>query len=143
MKGGVPTKELGLHLGILGARSEINAVCHAHGAYIIAATILMEPGPDSLPPITPGLVCFAHPLPMIPFKVPGTESFFEAASRPFIESHCRAVLLQNHGVVTVGKDFWEAINMAEEIDEAAKIFVLTQGSRRWIPEEDTAKIKAL
>jgi hypothetical protein len=40
----------------------------------------------------------------------------------------------------VGKDFQEALNVAEKIDEAARIFVLSNGRASPIPPEDLEEI---
>jgi len=141
LEGGLPTKDVDVHTGILGIRPDINVVCHVHGAFIIAASTLMDPGPDALPPITPGFAFFAYPLAMIPFVVPGTKEFARAATEQFSQSTCLALLLQNHGLVTVGKSFEEAVNIAEEIDEAARIYLMTEGKARPISAEDVHKIK--
>jgi len=139
---GIPTKDMDLHLGILGKRPEINVVCHVHGAFIISASALMDPGRDTLPPVTPGFVYFAYPLKMISFAVPGTKEFVKAAIEPFVNSECRALLLQNHGLVTVAENFNEALNIAEEINEAARVYVLTNGRAKVIPVEDISNIKS-
>ena len=141
LEGAVPTKDVEVHMGILGIRPDINVVCHVHGAFIIAASALMEPGPDALPPITPGFAYFAHPLTMVPFRVPGTKEFAKATTEQFSHPTCRALLLQNHGLVTVGKNFEEAINIAEEIDEVARIYLMTDGKAKAISLEDVRKIK--
>ena len=143
LEGGIPTKDVEVHLGILRSRPEINAVCHIHGAFIIAMSALIESGPDVLPPITPGFVYFAYPLAMIPFMVPGTKEFAKAATEHFINPGCNALLLQNHGLLTAGRNFQEALDIAEEIDEAARIHLLTNGQFRIIPEKDVNEIKGL
>jgi ribulose-5-phosphate 4-epimerase/fuculose-1-phosphate aldolase len=141
MEGGTPTKDRGMHLNILNSRPDINVVCHAHGAYIIAASAMMEPGMDTLSPLTPGFVYLAHPLEMLPFMVPGTKELARRVSEAFGREGSRALLLQNHGLVSVGRDFEEAVNIAEEVDEAARIFVLTGGKAGAIPAGDLEKIK--
>jgi hypothetical protein len=50
LAGGIPTKDAEIHLGILRSRSDIHVVCHIHGAFIVAASTLIKPGPDALPP---------------------------------------------------------------------------------------------
>jgi len=136
-----PTQDAAMHLSILDARSDVHAVCHVHGAAIVAASTLLEPGADSLPPLTPGFAYFAHPLPMLPFHPPGSEELAEAVCKAMSAPPSRAVLLQNHGLVTVGRDFEGALNIAEEIDEAAKIYLLTNGKGRTIPAEALKKIR--
>lgn len=134
--GGTPTKDANMHLAVLRARSDVNVVCHIHGAHIVAATSMLQPGPDTLPPLTPGFVYFAHPLPMIPFMPPGSPGLAESVTEILSRENSRAIFLQNHGLVTVGTDFQEAFNIAEEIDEAARIYVLTGGKARAIPLDD-------
>jgi ribulose-5-phosphate 4-epimerase/fuculose-1-phosphate aldolase len=140
LDGARPTKDADMHLGILRARPEARVVLHVHGAHIVAATAMLKPGPDTLPPLTPGFVYYAYPLPMIPFMVPGTRLLAETVVGEFSKGAKRALLLQNHGLVTLGKDFHEALNVAEEIDEAARIYLLTGGKGRTIPLGDLAKI---
>jgi ribulose-5-phosphate 4-epimerase/fuculose-1-phosphate aldolase len=141
LEGGTPTKDADMHIGILRAKPSVNVVCHVHGAYIVAATTILEPGPDTLPPLTPGFIHYAYPIPMIPFLVPGTEILAESVIRELSNEKCRALFLQNHGLVTAGKDFQEALNVAEEIDEAARIFVLTGGRAKAIPPEYLDRIR--
>jgi ribulose-5-phosphate 4-epimerase/fuculose-1-phosphate aldolase len=141
IEGENPTKDAAMHLKILRARPETEVVLHVHGAAIVAASTTMNPGPDTLPPLTPGFVYYAHPLPMLPFLVPGTQMLADAVAEEFLKRECRAVLLQNHGLVTVGKNFQDAFNVVEEIDEAARVFVLTHGKSKAIPSEDVRKIR--
>jgi len=143
LHGETPTKDVEMHLGILRVRADIDVVCHVHGSFIIAATTLLEPGSNALPPLTPGFVYFARPMAMIPFMVPGSEKLAAAVKDHFSDTECSALLLQNHGLVTVGKGLQEALNIAEEIDEAARIWLLTEGRAKVISEEDVRRIKRL
>ena len=143
MDGGTPSKDTGMHLVIYKERSDVNTVCHVHGASLIAFSTLINPGKDVLPPLTPGFVYLAHPLAMLPFIMPGSEELSESVKEIFSSSTCRALLLQNHGLVTVGKTFQEAINVAEEIDEAVKIWLQTGGKGKIIPDDGVTSIKRL
>jgi ribulose-5-phosphate 4-epimerase/fuculose-1-phosphate aldolase len=143
LESGTPTKDVEVHLGVFSERPDVNVVCHTHGAYIIAVTTLLDPGPDALPPITPGFVYFAYPLVMIPFMVPGSREFAKAATHQFSDSRCSALLLQNHGLITVGEHFQEALDIAEEIDEVARVYLLTGGRARILIDKDVRDIKAL
>lgn len=135
---GNPSKEIGMHLLILRDRPEAKVVCHVHGSYIIAASCMVEPGDDSLPALTPGFTFYAYPMPMVPFAVPGSSELLRAVGDK--AKGRRAVLLQNHGLVTVGATIEEALNIAEEVDECARAFVLTQGRAKPIPAELRGKI---
>jgi len=135
---GKPSKEVTMHLAILRECPDANVVCHVHGAYIIAASCMLDPGDDSIPPLTPGFVFFAYPMPMLPFAVPGSPELCDMVARKIKDR--RAILLQNHGLVTVGSTTEEALNVAEEVDEAARVFVVSQGKARPIPSELRDKI---
>lgn len=142
IQGEMPTKEANMHLGVLRARPDINVVFHLHGAYLIAASTLLDPGADSLPPLTPGFIYHAFPLPMLPFMVPGSADLTARVTEALSDNAACAVLLQNHGLVTIGKNFRQALNMAEEIDEAARVYVLTAGKAPPISDENIDRIKS-
>jgi ribulose-5-phosphate 4-epimerase/fuculose-1-phosphate aldolase len=137
--GGTPTKDMPMHLGILKQRPDMGVVCHVHNSYIIAASAMLPPGSDTLPPLTPGFVYYAYPLPMLPFLPPGSQELAEAAAEKL--SRHDALLLQSHGLITLGRDFPHAVNMAEEIEEAARIFVLSRGTAKSISQEHIQKIR--
>ena len=61
----------------------------------------------------------------------------------FAGSETPALLLQNHGLITIGKNFQTAINIAEEIDEVARIWLLTKGRAGVIPKAEVDRIKSL
>ncbi len=135
-----PTKEFLMHSRILDARDDVNVVCHVHGVHLIAASVQMTPGNNTLPPLTPGFCFFAYPLAMLPFYVPGTRELADAVARHFSDTETMALLLQNHGLITVGADMRQALNIAEEINEAAQVAVLSGGRFSLIPEEDIERI---
>ena len=135
---GRPSKEADMHLLVLRGQPEARVVCHVHGSYIIAASCMLEPGDDSLPALTPGFTFFAYPMPMVPFAVPGSRELLQMVGEK--ARGRRAVLLQNHGLVTIGATIEEALNIAEEVDECARVFVLSGGRARPIPAELRDKI---
>jgi len=135
-----PTKEAIMHLQILNARPDLNVVCHVHGVSIVAASAMLEPGESSLPPVCPGFVYYAYPLPMLEFMVPGSAALAASAAETMLSRGRLAVLLQNHGLIAAGPDWQTAVNVAEEVDEAASVFVLSQGKAKGIDDD---KIRAI
>lgn len=133
IEAGAPTREASMHLQILYRRPDARVVCHVHGAYVISCASLLHPGPDSLPPVTPGFAYAAHPLEMLPFLPPGSSALASKAAEALSSPKAKGVLLQSHGLVTIGKDYREAVNTAEEIEEAARIFFMTNGKAPAIP----------
>ena len=143
IEGPPPTKDALVHMEVLRRRTEVTVSCHVHGAYIIAVSSLLDPGKDSIPPITPGFVYFAYPLPMIPFLIPGSNELKKSVCQILGNGKAKALLLQNHGLITLGKDYSDAIDIAEEVEEAAHIYLLTQGKARRLTDEEIRKIKSL
>ncbi len=65
-------------------------------------------------------------MPVVPYYRPG-----DAAMEPAIEEAARgarAVLLANHGPVVSGATLTDAVHAAEELEEAAKLFLLLRGT---------------
>ena len=143
MQGDKPTKEANMHLRILRERPDINVVFHLHGPHIISISTMFEPGTSTLPAITPGFAFYAYPLPMIPFMIPGSPDLEESVSEALSGKGSCAVLLKSHGLITVGKNFNEALNIAEEVDEAARVYLLTGGKAPPISSENIGHIKSL
>ena len=135
-----PSKELAMHLGIFRARPDVQVVCHVHGSYITALTALFEPGADTLPCLCPGHTYYAHPLPMLPCFVPGTTDLAEATAAAFADEERLAVLLANHGLITVGTTPADVVNITEEVDEAAMIWFHTGGRARTLPPDAAAEL---
>jgi len=138
-----PSMETPMHLRVLEARPDISVVCHCHGPFSVAASTLLSPGADSIPPLTPGFVYHAYPLPLLSFQLPGSSKLADSVACALTKKHTRAVLLQNHGIVSMGRNLREAINIAEEIEEAAQIFLLAKGKGKVLSANQIARIKKL
>ncbi len=136
-----PSIEANLHLQVLEKRKDINVVCHVHGPNIIAATLFFEPGNSTIPPITPSFSYSAYPLPMIPYITPGTQTLSDETTKIFSNKKTKALLLQNHGLVVVGNDLREAINISEDVEEAAHIFLLSKGMGKFLSKRQVEEIK--
>ena len=97
---------------------------HLHSTQATAVACLPDVNQDNpIPPLTPYFVMrVGRRMPVIPYYRPGDpamEPTINAAAR-----HARAVLLANHGPVVSGKTLTDAVYAAEELEEAAKLFLL-------------------
>ncbi|MBS7813037.1 3-oxo-tetronate 4-phosphate decarboxylase [Roseococcus pinisoli] len=121
--GDKPTKEVFLHRAFLDARPEAGAVVHLHSTYATAISCFEE---AVIPPLTPYFVMrVGRTLPLIPYYRPGNpemEPAVHAAAKG-----AKAVLLANHGPVICGATLIDAVNAAEELEEAAKLALLLRG----------------
>jgi len=124
VSGDPPSKEVFMHRAFLQARPEAGAVVHLHSTMATAVACLADADPvDPIPPLTPYFVMrVGRRLPVIPYYRPGDpamEPAIAAAARS-----ARAVLLANHGSVVSGRTLADAVHAAEELEEAAKLFLL-------------------
>jgi ribulose-5-phosphate 4-epimerase/fuculose-1-phosphate aldolase len=140
--GDKPSKEAPLHLGIYDTRADAGAVVHLHSTYATILSSLADTDPDNaLPPITPYLAMRVGRVPMVPYHPPGSEALAEAVRAKAGTS--RAVLMANHGFAVVGKTFEDAVFNAEELEESAKLIVLTRGQRlRPLTSHEIAELEA-
>ncbi len=125
--GDKPSKEVFMHRAFYAARPRTGAVVHLHSTMATAVSCLHDADPECpIPPITPYFVMrVGRRLPVLPYYRPG-----DPAMEPAITQEARtarAVLLGNHGPVVSGRTLRDAVNAAEELEEAAKLFLLLRG----------------
>ncbi len=119
-----PSKEVFMHRAFYAAREEAGAVVHLHSTWATAVSCLADANPENpIPPLTPYFVMrIGRAMPVVPYYRPG-----DAAMEPAIAAaacRARAVLLANHGPVVSGRTLTDAVYAAEELEEAAKLFML-------------------
>ncbi len=123
VSGDRPTKEVFLHRAFLDARPEAGAVVHLHSTHATAISCLE---PAVIPPLTPYFVMrVGRTLPLIPYYRPGNPEMEPAVHAAALQA--KAVLLANHGPVICGATLTDAVNAAEELEEAAKLALLLRG----------------
>ncbi len=109
-----PSIEWPLHAAVYRVRQDVNAVVHAHNPYTLGLALAGV----GLKPITVEAVMVLRKVEIVPFAFPGTDQLAklvgEAASKG-----ARAIVLQNHGIVAVGANLYEAEAVAETLEEVA------------------------
>ena len=127
VSGDKPSKEVFMHRAFYATRAEAGAIVHLHSTLATAVACLPDVDMDNpIPPLTPYFVMrVGRRMPVIPYFRPG-----DPAMEPAIRAaapHARAVLLANHGPVVSGKTLLDAVYAAEELEEAAKLFLALRG----------------
>jgi ribulose-5-phosphate 4-epimerase/fuculose-1-phosphate aldolase len=122
-----PSKEVFMHRAFYTVRAEAGAVVHLHSTMATAVACLPDVEAESpIPPLTPYFVMrVGRTMPLIRYYRPG-----DAAMEPAIAAaarDARAVLLANHGPVVSGQTLTDAVYAAEEVEEAAKLYLLLRG----------------
>jgi ribulose-5-phosphate 4-epimerase/fuculose-1-phosphate aldolase len=126
-----PSVELPMHLKIYAAREDVGAVIHTHAPMAIVVGLYDEP----VPPITIEAVALGR-VPVVPFLLSGTKEQSQSIVDGLGDGS--AVLLRNHGLLTVGKDLREAASKAQQLEFAARTVVLCRllgGEPEVIPEK--------
>jgi L-fuculose-phosphate aldolase len=127
-----PSSELKLHLKVYRERSDVGAVVHAHP---VTATGFAVAGEALDKAYMPELVVSLGSVRVAEYATPSTDEVPESISR-YVKDH-NAVLLANHGVLTWGRDLFEAYFRLETIESYAKILVAAKavGKARLLPCE--------
>ncbi|MFY0617511.1 aldolase [Shimia sp.] len=124
--GDKPTKEIPLHSAFYDTRSGTGAVVHLHSSHSVALSMLPDTDPDNvLPPLTPYGLMRLGKVKLLPFFLPGDAGMGDAVRG--LAGKRSAVLLANHGPVVAAKDLWAATFAMEELEETAKLALLTRG----------------
>lgn len=137
---GQPTSELLLHLEVYRTRPEVRAAIHAHPPIATAFTIA---GLSLAEGILPEVVLSLGAIPTAPYATTGTSEMATAVRDllPYYD----AILLEQHGALTVGKTLWEAYNRMEKVEHAAWTVWLARqlGGARSLPSEEVATLTHL
>ena len=138
--GDSPTKEMPLHSAFYDTRSQAGAVVHLHSCHSVALSMLSDVDPENfLPPLTPYGIMKLGRVKLLPFFLPGDAAMGEAVRG--LAGKRSAVMLANHGPVVAGKDVEAACNAVEELEDTARLTLLTRGMNPRMLDE--TQIRAL
>ncbi len=113
-----PSSELDMHLRILRAREDVQAVVHAHPPVATGFSVAGEAF-DAC--VLPEMIFQVGWVPVVPYGTPGTPELGERIE-PYIAGH-DALILANHGAVTMGTSLAEAQIRMESLEHSAKIIL--------------------
>jgi ribulose-5-phosphate 4-epimerase/fuculose-1-phosphate aldolase len=126
MSGDPPTKEIPLHSAFYQTRSDTGAVVHLHSTHSVALSILSDTDTENaIPSLTPYAIMRLGKVKLLPFFLPGDPAMGDAIRG--LAGKRTAVLLANHGPVVAGKNLEAAVYAMEELEETAKLAILTRG----------------
>jgi L-fuculose-phosphate aldolase len=127
-----PSIETMLHIGIYKARRSVHAIVHSHPVFsgVVSMTCLEIP-----PLLDEQVACLGGEIAVADYALPGSRELI----RNVIEALGRrnAVILANHGALTVGPDLKEALTNTEMMEKIARMYVyaLGTGTIKLLPEE--------
>lgn len=141
ISGDKPTKEAFLHRAFYETRPQCGAVVHLHSTWATAISCIEDTDPDDcVPPLTPYVVMRVGQVKLVPYVKPGDPKAGDLIAG--LEGAYAAVLLANHGPVVSGKDLFSAVCAAEELEETAKLLMITRGEKtRLLSDEAVADLR--
>lgn len=126
LDGDPPTKEMPLHTAFYDTRSAAGAVVHLHSCHSVALSMMPDADPDNfLPPLTPYGIMKLGKVQLLPFFLPGDAAMGQAVRG--LAGKRSAVMLANHGPVVAAKDVEAACNAIEELEDTARLAMMTRG----------------
>lgn len=137
-----PTSELDLHLRILRHRPDVHAVVHAHPPSATGFAVAGEAIPGNL---LPELIFVVGPVPLVPYGTPGTPELGDRIV-PYLQGEGHdALLLANHGAVTMGSTLDEAWIRMESLEHAARIIAAARavGQPQALTAQSIERLEAL
>ncbi|MEW6442274.1 MAG: class II aldolase/adducin family protein [bacterium] len=120
-RGRPPSTETIVHRRIYAARAGVGAICHSHSRHATALAILRMPIPAVLEELVPYV---GGPVEVAEYAPSASRELAENVIRGLADR--AAVLLANHGALSVGRDLAEALHVAELIEQAAQIYILAR-----------------
>jgi len=135
-----PSTEIGMHLFIYAHRPDIQAVVHAHPTYATGFAVVRQALDHC---IFPEVIVGLGAVPLAEYATPSTPEVAHSLS-PYVQN-ADAILLANHGVVTYGKDLWDAYFKMEKVEHAAHITFIARmlGGEKILSPTDIEKLRAI
>ena len=109
-----PSTEFGMHLYIYSQRPDVHAIVHGHPTYATGFAVARQPLNAC---VFPEVIVGLGAIPLAEYATPSTDQVAASLS-PFVKTS-DAILLANHGVVTYGKDLYDAYFKMEKVEHAA------------------------
>ncbi len=134
-----PTMEINMHKAIYTVRNDVKYIMHIHPTYcsMFSAlkrrirTDIMSESYIVLPEVG-----------YVNYSMPSTKKLAEDAAEALKTTD--AVILRNHGIITVGKSFRECFTKAEVLEHSAKIQYLLHDSKdiRYLTDNEKKEIES-
>ena len=125
-----PSIEWRMHASIYNKLSSVNAVVHTHSPYTLAVAISVN---EFQHIIEEAKIVVGNPV-IIPNKPSGSIELANIVSKAFgkeekeekEQEQVRAVIIRNHGVVSIGNNIYQARAVIEALEEWAKIYTISK-----------------
>lgn len=135
-----PTSETPMHTAIYRVRSDVNAIVHAHPPVSTGFACARLPLDY---PIFPDSIAMVGDIAMVEYITPTTEELAEKVAE-YAKGY-DALLLMNHGPITLGASLEQAYQRTEILEDFAKIVLVSilLGGPKLLSEDEVKKIRGL
>ncbi len=132
-----PSSEWEMHAEVYALRADVNAVVHAHSTYATALACRDMPIPSFHYMVAKA---GGTSIDVAPYRTFGTRELALAASEALAEKN--ACLLSHHGVLAAAKNLSGAIDLAAEVENLAKQYVVARslGEPKLIADDEMARV---
>ncbi|WP_126993904.1 class II aldolase/adducin family protein [Thermosipho globiformans] len=133
-----PSSELPTHLEIYKTREDVNAIVHTHPVFSTTVSLVA----DYIPPlIEDSVMILGSKILVAEYALAGTEDLAINVVKALGNNN--AVLLKNHGLITVGVDIKEALTASLVCEKTAEIYLyaLNIGKFSTLSEEDAIMLR--
>lgn len=122
-----PSKERLFHLAIYRGRPDVGAVAHLHPPHVLAFAAVHR-----LPPLLTGAsrAFLGGKLALVPPAPSGSQALADRVGEAFGNPAVAAVILAEHGSVTVGTDLSQAFYLSQYLEDAARTALLVERLRQ-------------
>ncbi len=133
------TSEIMMHITIYSMRPDVRSIVHAHPP---VATGFAAAGKALDKALLPEVIIHLGAVPLAKYGLPGTPALSEGM-KPFIP-HYDALLLENHGCTSYGRDVWQAFFRMEMVEHFARITLVAEllGGAKPLPRSEVEKLVA-
>lgn len=134
----LPSIEWSMHAAVYKVREDVGAIIHTHSVHASAMAVARKP----IPPAVEDLVqIVGGGVEVSKYALPGTEKLAQNVVKSLGDR--MAVMISNHGLMGVGKDMEEALNVCRVVEKGAQISILASkiGNPVMIPQEEVQEMR--
>lgn len=115
-----PSMESGMHSIIYQRRPDVNAVVHTHQIYGSVFALINTPIPALFDEVS---LALGQMVEIVPYALSGSRALANNVAKK-LSNNANAYVIQNHGILALGKDLDAAILNAELLEKVAQIYYL-------------------
>ncbi len=134
--------ETQMHLAIFRNRPDVLAIVHAHPLHASLFTASQKKIKTDI--LAEARFMLGEPA-FAPYALMGTDSLAEIVGGTFIDESVSVVLMENHGVITIGRTLHQAYDRMEVLEAAARMTILGEllGDVKTLSDERRAAIDGM